>query len=245
MRVGVVSEGPADFEVVRSVVKAVLELHGSDVHSIRPELQSDETDLNDPNGRRFSNWEIVRRECEERSSIKDYLDSGLDEAGLVVVHIDSAECDLPRYGVARPDRNAVDYVVACRAMVAEAMHGWLGGTCDPRIVEAVAVEETDAWLLPHYESSGRGAADTGSYVNVKERFTHALSKTNELTDKERKSLLRQQARPAYAALAKPLSKPKNLRACMAKNASLRLFVEALCAAATQLEAGSCRFDPTE
>jgi hypothetical protein len=46
--VGVIAEGPADFAVVRSVLKAVLGLDAADVDSIRPDLQTDETSLHTP-----------------------------------------------------------------------------------------------------------------------------------------------------------------------------------------------------
>ena len=63
MRVGVIAEGPADFAVVRSIIKAVLGLDEAEVDSIRPDLQSDETSRYAPATRAFSNWEIVKQEC--------------------------------------------------------------------------------------------------------------------------------------------------------------------------------------
>ena len=110
MRVGVIAEGPADFAVVRSILKAVLGLDAADVDSIRPDLQSDETSLHTPSARTFSNWEIVKQECIEGASIKAYLANIVDEVRLVVVHIDTAECHLPGYGVVRPPRDAESYV---------------------------------------------------------------------------------------------------------------------------------------
>lgn len=244
MRVGVVSEGRADFAVVRNLLKAALDLDAADVQSIRPDLQTDETSRHAPGARTFSNWALVREECEQWAAIEAYLDESLDEPRLVVVHVDTAECHLPGFDVARPDRTAEGYVGACHGAVLAALRGWTQGRRDAQLVGAVAVEETDAWLLAHYAPE-RGE-DTGALPNPKERLQRAIERTNALSDRERESLQRERnTLTRYHRLSEPLRKPKALRAALAHNASLARFVEHLGDAAEPLASGSRRVRPSD
>ncbi len=239
MRVGVVSEGWADFAVLRNALKAVLDLDASEVQSIRPELQTDETSAGAPDARTFSNWGIVRQECEQWAAIEAFLDDTFDETLLVVVHVDTAECHLPGFDVIRPDRTAPDYVTACHDAVLAMLHLWTGGRRPAHLVGAVAVEETDAWLLAHYAPIRD--IDTGALANPKERLQRALERTNAFSDRERESIRRERSMlTRYHRLSEPLRKPRNLRAAMAFNASLARFVARLCDAAEALAPGACR-----
>jgi hypothetical protein len=225
MRIGVVSEGPADFAVVRNVIKGALGLDGSDVDSIRPELNSDETDLNAPGARSFSNWQIVREECTSGAVIAEYLDFADDR--IVVAHVDTAECELQGFDVARPSREREDYVVACREAVLVRAREWLAGRGGDQIVFAIAVEETDAWLLAVYAVKVHG--DTGAVVDPKRRlFDRELPRTNRLSDRERAQFvaLRREL-DKYGQLSQPLRKFKALSEAAARNASLDAFVRDL------------------
>ena len=239
MRVGGVSEGWADFAVLRNILKAVLDLDASEVQSIRPELQTDETSAGAPGARTFSNWELVRQECEQWAAIEAFLDEALDEARLVVVHVDTAECHLPGFGVVRPDRAAADYVAVFHDAVLAALRGWTADRRPAQLVGAVAVEETDAWLLAHYAPVRD--ADTGALANPKERLQRAFERTNAVSERDRASILRERSTlTRYHRLSEPLRKPKALRAATAFNASLARFVARLCEAAEALAPGSCR-----
>jgi len=239
MRVGVVAEGWADCAVVRNLLKAALGLDAADVQSIRPELQTDETSAGAPTARALSNWQLVREGCERWAAIEAHLDDAFEDARLVVVHIDTAECHLSGFDVPRPDGAADDYVTACHDAVLAALRGWTQGRRDAQLVGAVAVEETDAWILAHYAPE-RGA-DTGSLLQPKERLQKALERTNALSDRERESIRRERSMlTRYHCLSEALRKPKTLRAAMAHNASLGRFVARLCDAAEALAPGSCR-----
>lgn len=230
MRVGVISEGPADFAVLRNILKAALGLDAADVDSIRPELQTDETSLHTPGEKSFSNWEIVKQECIDGSSIAAYLESNLDEVRIVVVQIDTAECHHANFGVARPDKTSATYVVDCCQAVAVAIVQWTAGNNANHLVKAVAVEETDAWLIPLYDASSKAKKrDSGTINNPKEYLFKCLQNTKHLTNKERARILREKRELArYAALSAPLRKRKTLLEVMKQNESLRIFVEELC-----------------
>jgi hypothetical protein len=55
MQIGVISEGKGDFAVIRNVLKGALSLESFDIHSLRPELQADETSLQTKEAKHFSN----------------------------------------------------------------------------------------------------------------------------------------------------------------------------------------------
>lgn len=223
---------------MRNILKAALGLDAAEVDSIRPDLQADETDLNAPDEGVFSNWELVKKECRELTRIVQYLGSELAEARLVVVQIDAAECELPNFGVVRLDRGRDDYVSACHEAVVDAIRAWIlegpNASMQSWVVEAVAVEETDAWLLPLYDTERR--RDSGTLPNPKERLARCLQVTNRFTQQQRLSILREpETLRRYDALSAPLRKGKELRDVMTRNASLRRFVDALQAASARIE----------
>src|SRR5689334_6915002 len=127
MRVGVVAEGPADIAVIRSIVKATLGLDAADVDQLRPELQTDESSLGAPGKSPFGGCEVVKEECVKQSIITTYLTSGLQDTRLVVVQIDTAECEHPNFGATRPDKSADAYVTECRRVVALVIETWTAG----------------------------------------------------------------------------------------------------------------------
>ena len=245
MRVGVISEGLADFAVVRSVVKGVMGLDAADVDPIRPELQTDETSLHAKGAASFSNWEIVKQECVEGRRIRAYLDSILDERRIVVVHIDSAECHLAGFDVMRPDRGSGSYVVDCRRAVAEAIHRWTAGDHAEHLVAAVAVEETDAWLIPLYDPEiASKERDSGTIRDAKKHLFRVLQRTGRLTATARVRILKERhALTQYALLSAPLGKVRDLREVLQHNASLMLFVDELCDLVERVQPGTCRLRP--
>jgi hypothetical protein len=225
----VISEGPADFAVLRNIAKAVLGLDAADVDSIRPELQTDETSRHEVSPREFSNWEIVKQECLDGSSISLYLESGIDEARLVVIQIDTAECHMPGFDVTRPDRKSDNYVVECYEAVASTLSSWTPQEHAQRLVLAVAVEETDAWLIPLYDSElVSRRRDSGTIINSKEHLFRVLRRTNALTASQLSEILRESRKlQQYHRLSAPLRKPRELRKVRKHNASLDRFIRSL------------------
>lgn len=215
MRVGLIAEGPADLAVLTPLVTGVLDLCRADLHYLRPQDVADETDLHRRDAATFSNWEIVREECCSRARIDEFLNSpvifeGDDDRRLVVVQIDTAECSLPNFGVARPPRKAANapelLLDRVRARVAE----WLGGNVN-RVVRAVAVEETDAWVLALH-----APGDTAGRLDAKNALLRYARQHLGLTGAETPR--------HYAKWAGPFRKRKEREAARAKNLSLDRFV---------------------
>jgi hypothetical protein len=211
VRVGLIAEGPADLAVLSNLVRGVLGIEGEDVRFLRPELTRDETDLHAPGAETFSNWEIVKQECQSRARIDEFLDSpvffeGEDDRRYVVVHLDSAECHL--YEVARPP-TAAELLERVRETMAE----WLGGDC-ASILRAVAVEETDAWLLALHEGG-----DSTKKRKAKEAWKRLVQKR----DLQQSGTAFQQ----YDAGSKPLRKKRERDKARKSNVSLDRFVAEL------------------
>jgi hypothetical protein len=208
--------------VLVNILKGRLGLDRKDVLAIRPDLASDETDLHEMAESRFSNWGIVKQECVDRSRIEAFVVPFEDDR-LVVIHIDTAEADLPGYDVKKPGRQEANYAVDLRQSVVEKINEWLAGEHLALIRHAVAVEEMDAWLLPLWSSH----KDTAGRPHPKEDLEKAMNKGNKLSEKERKRLFRMSPYERYAELSSPLRKRKGLDECASRNESLRLFVESL------------------
>ena len=87
MKVGIIAEGWADVEVIKAILKKLAGVDSSEIISIRPEDQKDETDLNE---RKFSNWYLVLEECKKDETLARFFDA-FDEERYLVVQIDTAE----------------------------------------------------------------------------------------------------------------------------------------------------------
>lgn len=228
MRVGIIAEGPSDVAVLRNILKGAIGLDSEFTTPLRPELHRDETDLHAEG--RFSNWELVKAECVAGVKIDEFLASPIDDGPRwVLIHIDAAEA--AEYGVPRSaDRGGEDITALCEA-IATRLREWLAHRAAGPIELAIAVEETDAWVLPLYR-----AEPTDRLPNVKERLRRELGRV--LNDKERKRILAYVETDKYrfgAEVSSPLRKRKDLARCERLNASLERLVAALRARAPQLD----------
>ena len=215
MRVGVIAEGFADVNVIKAILKKIAGIDGSEVRLLRPQEQLDETDLNELN---FSNWQLVFESCKDEEKLSAFFEDIEGEA-LLIVHVDTAERGLKGYDILEPQRTAsVDYAVyseQVRVQVIEKLKSLLPERFHQHIAYAIAIEETDAWLIPLFENN---AKDTASHTKAKETLSKLIGKDKkrqkEYTDTSKKSL-------NYKKLGKLFA--KNLPLCRTRNKSLDLF----------------------
>jgi len=223
MRVGIIAEGRADLAVIANILRGKLQIDLEDVQFLRPEYSLDETDLHDQGQEKLSNWELVKRECVERTRIDEFLSSPIDEERLLVIHIDTAEAELEGYGVARPRRDGdQDYVVELRTRVIEVIRRWMGGEVPGPTRFAIAVEETDAWVLTVFWTK-----DTATRPDPKKDLLAHLNKPNTYRPRDRKRLFQLKAYPRYDELTQLFRRARKLEECAGRNRSLRLFVDSL------------------
>lgn len=245
MKIGIVAEGPSDIAVLLNIIKGMLDLDSRHVLAIRPELAADETDLNAPEHKgsyraqqesEYSNWLLVLKECEARSRIEEFVESQIDECRIVVIQIDTAESHLVGFDIKRPsDRKSETYTDELRSLVVEKINGLLGAALAPHVRHAIAVEETDAWVLTIHDPDDRS---TSSRLKAKERLQHLLARNKG----KRRSALKGHAHAGttgqrkvaarsvqaqYDELTRDFRKRAKLMACAARNRSLMLFVESL------------------
>lgn len=216
MRLGIIAEGKADVAVIKAVLKALRGIDGSEIVQLRPRERYDETDLGELD---FSNWKLVLDSCGDECLLSSFFD-GLAEEARLVVQIDTAERGESGYDVARPPRTGgmewKTYSEQLYGAVKERISRLVPEAYREKVAYAIAVEETDAWLIPLFEPLGK---DTAGYAAPKERLKALVGKMDgkrrsRYVDTGKKNL-------NYAAIGKEMR--KGLRGCRQRNRSLDLF----------------------
>lgn len=173
MRIGIIAEGFSDILVVKNVLKALTGIDMSEMHAIRPIESFDETDLAEMN---FSNWQLVLESCKDESLISTFFEL-FDGDNIMIVHIDTAERGEVGYDIIEPQRTGhLDwkaYSKELRDKVKCKVEVLLPERFRGKVAYAIAIEETDAWLIPLFDTSQN--RDTASYVKAKEKLRTTIS----------------------------------------------------------------------
>lgn len=215
MRIGIIAEGFADANVIKAIVKKLMGYDSADMRVLRPEEAFDETDLQAMN---FSNWGLVFESCKDESFLSAFFDT-LEGDAMLIVHVDTAERGLKGYEVNEPQRTkGVDYeeyTEQLRVNVMQKISAFIPEAYRERIIYAIAVEETDAWLIPLFDNK---AGDTATHARAKEMLAKLIGADKKIAksyiDTKHKSL-------DYEKLGKELA--KDLKSCRKHNKSLDLF----------------------
>lgn len=222
MHVGIIAEGRGDQAVLCNVLKGWLGVDRADITLLRPEERLDETDLHQMQTQHFSNWGLVLEECGQHARLNEFMMSVLDER-LLVIHLDTAESHRTDYPVERPNKESLaldEYTcLLCdrvKAMLREKLPAEILSQC----YFAVAVEETDAWVLTLFEGK---ADDTGRHLDPKRHLHDKIGKDERLTRK----LKGLQVFDKYDVLTRDFRKRKSISRAGQSNLSLRLFCESL------------------
>jgi hypothetical protein len=174
----------------------------------------------------YGNWALVRYECKKREKIRVFLDSILAEERRVVIQIDTDRA--AEYGVEKPTKvsgQIDEYVDELFRRVVAAITAWLEGEFLDRIFFAVPIEETEAWLLAHWEPD---VEETAVHHDPKRRLhNHLNSDKSGMSASERRQVLRLGERDKAQLLSVPLKKAKALAEAAGRSRSLRLFIEQL------------------
>jgi transcriptional regulator, tetR family len=216
MRLGIIAEGKADIAVIKAVLKALKGIDGSDVVQLRPSEQFDETDLNEMN---FSNWNLVLKSCEDNSLLQSFFDVLADDA-LLVVQIDTAERGEAGYDINEPlrtkDTDWKEYCDYLYKAVEYKISNIIPETYRDKVAYAIAIEETDAWLIPLFDNSCK---ETAQYANPKERLHYLIGR---IDGKKRVRYINTDKKNLdYDNISKDMR--KGLRTCRQKSRSLDLF----------------------
>lgn len=167
MKIGVICEGHTDRAVIRNLLKGLKGIDSSQITALRPDYSVDETDISYLPTDNFSNWPTVKSECENRKKIDQFL--SLEGQDFVIIHIDADRSH--EYGVAKPNKQNVDYADILRASIILKINEWLDNKYPNEILYAIAIEETEAWILTIYEKK-----DSIKSANPKVKLGYILSK---------------------------------------------------------------------
>jgi hypothetical protein len=216
------AEGRADLAVLENVLYGALPGEELEFRHMLPDLDFDETDKAhlDPNS--FSSWTVIKKECLEKNKLAA-ADLLAAEQDFIVLHIDAAERYRSDFGfdhLAEP-RDAEDCAtIACG--VGLKVSEWLAPCAIEKLIFAVAVNETDAWLLAHYDDQRK--KDTGTARSPKERLRDFLR----ISDKKWEKIYSfQHEKQKYHELSRPLKKTKDLRRAAERNVSLKMFLQSI------------------
>jgi hypothetical protein len=220
MRIGIIAEGRGDLAVISNILRGQLGIDFEDIQFLRPQYALDETDLHAMSEEQFSNWGLVKHECTTGSLLEEFLNSPIDEERLVVIHIDTAEAELTGYDVPRPSGSSLDSTIELHRRVAAKLDEWLSGRKSGQFRYAIAIEETEAWILTLYQKK-----ETSTARDPKKALKKELSQRH--SDKERKQLSQMRAYEYHDKLSRDFRKQRTLEDCATRNHSLRLFLESL------------------
>lgn len=223
MIVGIIAEGRGDLAVLTNVLKGWLSLDRENVRYLLPEYDQDETDLHTMRKGQYSNWGHVKSECEGGQRIRDFFDNQIDDERLLVIHIDAAESELPGYDVPRGSESGG--VVNLRDAIIKKINEWSGSHLDSRVRYAIAIEETDAWVLTLH--ADKKVKDTAKFHDAKRRLELALNKPGRLNSTEKKRFFQKKTFDRYDWLTTDFRKRKTLERSAERNHSLCIFLESM------------------
>ncbi len=206
--------------VISNILKGKIHAGMEDVVYLQPELDFDETDLHNMSAEQFSNWALVRQTCMEKKKLSDFF--SIDEERFIVVHIDTAEAEEINYEVQRPAKhNNPEYSEILRNNVIEKIKEWLENQFGGQIFFAIAIEETEAWVLTIYADR---QGDTCRFNDPKKELNRVL---NRKLSKKEKRILGYKEFEKFNELSKKFRKLKHLEKYADYNESLKLFCESL------------------
>jgi hypothetical protein len=224
MKVGIIAEGKADLAVITNILKGRLNISKSDIQYLVPELEFDETSLFQMRPEQFSTWTVVKKSCENRNRISEFIQS-FDDERFLIIHIDSDTRNEVGFEVSEPKSiTNIEDIKELRSNISLKMQEWLQNEFIEKIVFAIAIQEIDSWILAIYLDH-----ETGMLPNAKERLTRILNNPRFFSEKARKKIfsLEQNKLAQYALLSEDFRKRKGLNAAILKNYSLKVFCEEL------------------
>lgn len=216
MEVRIIAEGPADKDVIKALVRKLTGVKSENIITILPSDTVDETDRFSGN---FSNWQLVLENIADKSFWEKAMATITEVDYFFAIHIDTAERGEVGYDVNQPIRTGVadwkQYAADLRKEVVQKMKLLIPPQYHNRIAYAIAIEETDAWILPLFENVKQ---DTASHAQPKERLRDLIGVDKKLqkqfVNTEKKDL-------DYARLGKVVA--HDLKICRKKCYSLDAF----------------------
>jgi hypothetical protein len=184
MYIGIIAEGKSDLAVIRNILRGKIRLDSSNMTFLQPELDFDETDLYNMSKEQFSNWELVKQTCVDKNKLADFF--SVEEERYIILQIDTAEAEEINYEVEISEKHAnPDYSSILRDNVIDKINEWLENQFSEQIFYAIAIEETEAWVLTLYTDQER---DTCRHNDPKDELNRVLNR--KLSKKDKNKILK-------------------------------------------------------
>lgn len=228
MEIGIIAEGRGDCAVLSNILQGILGIDAEDIRFLRPEFSLDNTDkaTYQMTAEEFSSWTLVKKDCEEQFKLEQFINSPTLGDKYIVIQIDTAECEEKGYDIERPAKNLADYCDRLVQLVKDKIDEWLNNDnkWDGKILYAICVEETEAWIHTLYENR-----DTSKPLDAKTKFNsylNRLRKQNKKFDRNYKRLPQNSEFDRANFLSQEFRKlkTKHAKQVFANNVSLNLFV---------------------
>ena len=207
VKIGIVCEGISDYRVLKYITERYL--RDEDVFTIP--LKPKETRQGAQEG--FGSWQGVLEYIKgEDRMIVEAVKEGCD---YVIVHIDTDVRE--QYGVAInfASQELHDNV---KMMLLKQLHPEF----DPnKVIFAIAIHETECWLIPFLTNDNKDCGRTDSCVNTLNR----LLKDKGSIDKDNKNA--EKVRPIYQNILKQKKKVKDIKAASRYNCGFAYFIDTL------------------
>ncbi|MCK5522895.1 MAG: hypothetical protein KAI83_07150 [Thiomargarita sp.] len=222
MYIGIIAEGKSDLAVIRNILKGKISIDTSDIMYLQPELDFDETDLHNMSKEQFSNWVLVKQACLEKKKLADFF--SVEEERYIILQIDTAEVEEINYEVKRPKKHAnPDYSRVLRNNVVDKINEWLENQFSEQIFYAIAIEETEAWVLTIYTNK---KGDTCRHNDPKMTLDKVLNE--KFSEKDKNKILKNDNKlEKFDKLSKKFGRKKDLMRYVKLNESLKLFCDSL------------------
>jgi len=230
MQIGIIAEGKGDCAVLQNILWSVL-TEEDELRFLRPEFDLDETDLQDSIYKamtedEFSSWTLVQKDCVNQTKLQSFLvdDNIFEEERSIIIQIDTAECELKNYDVARPSNDS-DYCTNLRTAVINKINTWVNNLSTGQLYYAICIEEMEAWLLPLYESK-----DSSKHADPKRKFDTLIRKkrkTDKHFNKKVQAISQKSEFEKMNFYSADFRKSKKLKEALKYNQSLRNFVTSL------------------
>lgn len=180
MEIRIIAEGPADKDVIKAIIRKLTGAESENIITILPSDTIDETDRFSGN---FSNWRLVLDKIADSSFWENAMTT-IEGDYIFAIHIDTAERGESGYDVNMPQRSGVmdwgQYAIDLRKNVRQKMESLIPKAYHSRIAYAIAIEETEAWILPLFENVKH---DTSSHAQPKESLDRIIGKDDKLQKK--------------------------------------------------------------
>lgn len=231
MKFGIIAEGKSDCAVIQNILRGLdlIEME-DDVQFLRPRFNLDAMDIAERGMTEdnFSNWTLVKKDCEEGLKIREFFDleNPFEEKRAIIIQIDTAECEDLGYEVSRPNKKETTYCEDLRREVVTKIKSWID---KPEVADqlffAVCIEETEAWVHALYENK-----NTANFPDPKKAFDKYRSKKSQTDKKFQKAeqrLVNKNIFEKFIFYSKDFQKSKKLKASLKNNKSLADFVDDL------------------